>query len=107
MWVHGSIVTGQLNVVSGAFGFIGSGRENTITGDCSAILGGSGNVTNHDWAGIFGCNLSSAAPKTFHANCFNGIDTPPAGSPYPAGTYVHWVATGGAIPAGCLVLMMC
>ena len=86
---HSSIVTGQLNVVSGAFGFIGSGRENTVTGDCSAILGGSGNSAGHDWAGIFGCDISSVLACAFHANNIVVPDMPIVGTTIPGKTLYY------------------
>ena len=59
------------------------------------VIGGSGNTVNHDYAGIFGNGLTSAASNTFHINCLNAINTPnaPLGVGVPLGT-IYWDAVG-------------
>jgi hypothetical protein len=48
-----------------------SGCGNSIYGNCSSIIGGSGNTIpiGKCWVGIFGCNITSVTDNTFHTNC--------------------------------------
>ena len=79
--------------------FIGSGIDNTITGMCSAILGGEGNTVTHCYAAAFGFGLNSVADNTFHVSCLNALNTPLAYSAaLPTGTIF---ADAGTPPAAC------
>jgi hypothetical protein len=51
-----------------------------------SILGGSGNTVSHSHAAAFGCNVSSVAPNTFHANNFVAQNMPTV-SGGPSGTF--------------------
>jgi hypothetical protein len=62
------------------------GRANTISNAYSSILGGSGNTVSHSHAAAFGCNVSSVAPNTFHANNFVAQNMPTV-SGGPSGTF--------------------
>ena len=42
----------------------------------SAILGGYNNCVNHDYAGVFGCCVSSGMACAFHANNFVAQNMP-------------------------------
>ena len=45
-----------------------SGQNNTVSGSCSAILGGSGNNDNgFNYVGIFGQNVTGVINNAFHA----------------------------------------
>ena len=68
------IVNGELNSLSGDFGFIGSGTNNTITsaGDFSAILGGHHNLVSHANTFILGTSLSSHAENFTYVNNISG-----------------------------------
>jgi len=77
--------------------FIGSGLNNTLSGNYNAILGGQGNTISagYDHVGIFGKNITNVRSNTFHTNCLNACDTPGPGAPGGAfpGT-VYWDHVG-------------
>ena len=79
--------------------FIGSGLNNTLSGNYNAILGGQGNTIGggFDHVGIFGKNITNVCSNTFHVNCLNACDTPGPGAPGGAlpGT-VYWNTVGSA-----------
>ena len=89
------------------YGVIAGGRDNTTAGGTgftaqfSAILGGCNNTVNHDFAGIFGCGITSVANNTFHVECLNAVNTPTGVAGLPSGTIVK---VSGAPPMGALPL---
>ena len=69
-----------------------SGHNNTVAGNCSAILGGVNNYDGGlDFVGIFGQSVTGVIPNAFHAENFVGQNMPgpyvyPGPLPYPAGS---------------------
>ncbi len=60
------------------------------------FLGGGNNLVKHNYAGVFGCNITTAANNTFHVECLNAINTPVGpGGVYPAGTVYYQI---GVLP---------
>ena len=56
-----------------------------------SILGGYGNCVQHNYAGVFGCCVTTALACAFHANTYNaqnmcnatgGLTPPPSGTLY-------------------------
>ena len=101
---YAAILGGQSNCIVGAagtnsfYGFIGAGVNNCITNSCSAaILGGQNNKANHDFAGIFGCNVTSGMGCAFHANNFVAQNIPLGPGILPTGSFYY--LTGVPLPA--------
>jgi hypothetical protein len=87
------IGAGESNTNSANHSFIGSGINNVIQAPCSAILGGSGNSDGgFAYAGVYGCNVTAVASKTFHANNFAAQNMPTAAGA--VGTF-YYVNIGG------------
>jgi|GEM_PF-5967871 len=87
------------------YGVIAGGTTNKVNGACSAVLGGQGNTVTHDYAAVFGHNLSSVANDMFHVSCINAPNTPNIGMiGVPAGTFV-WKA-GNLLGAADKVLVL-
>ena len=69
-----AIVSGRNNTITSSFGesydvnFIGGGRDNTISGSRSSILGGENNRIDHIDSFIIGSNLTSSADCTTFMN---------------------------------------
>ncbi len=56
----------------------------------SAILGGCNNVLKHNFAGVLGTGLTSAADCAIHVNCIIAPNTPYYGAGgFPSGTYTY------------------
>ena len=78
---YGVIAGGHSNCIgltggtpAGAFhNFIGGGCNNQICDNNSfgAILGGCNNLVQHNFAGVFGCNVTTAGNCLFHINNLN------------------------------------
>ena len=79
--------------------FIGGCRGNKVNGNCSVVIGGSGNTVNHNYASIFGNGLTSCANDTFHVSCLNVINTPATPGTWPSGT-IFRVTPGFPPPPG-------
>lgn len=92
----GFIGNGQCNYVGPGtnYGTIVNGLCNTVTGNCSAILGGSGNSDGGlAWAGVFGCNVTAVSACAFHANNFVAPNMPASLPSTPRTFYI--VVSGG------------
>jgi hypothetical protein len=91
------IGSGGYNTMSGCYSSIAGGGGNDVSGLYSSVLGGACNIvpSTHNFAGIFGCNVTAVASCTFHVNCLNACSTPPTGS-YPIGTIFYF--NGGTPP---------
>jgi hypothetical protein len=80
--------------------FIANGSNNSVTGNYSAILGGSGNSDGgYSYAAVFGQGITAVANNTFHVQCLNVINAPLFGA-WPSGTLAYVNATPGMIAAG-------
>ena len=85
--------------------FIGSGLNNTLSGNYNAILGGQGNTIGggFDHVGIFGKNITNVCSNMFHVNCLNACDTPVWSPTLLSGTIFKSV---GAPPTGTPLYIM-
>ena len=98
-------------IVCYANGFIGNGI-NSVSGNYSAILGGSGNNDGGlAWAGIFGCNITATISCALHANQLVAPNTLNTGLTFPCIGLIQSIpVTAGMIaigfPAGSCVLFM-
>lgn len=86
--------------------FIGGGANNVVTGSCSAIVGGCNNTVTHNWAGVFGCGVTTNQDCAFHANIFVSQNMPLQAPGVPAGTLMYLAGVPG-IPAGFCVVVTC
>jgi hypothetical protein len=92
---------GVLNCIceGACYAFIGGGggqrfpvgQGNTVCGNYSAILGGSGNTVSgaYTYAAVFGHGITAVASNTLHVSCLNAAGTPTSGSILPAGTIYY------------------
>ena len=71
---YNAIVSGENNTITSSYSstlrhnFIGGGKDNLISGSCSGILGGHGNVVNHNDSFIIGSNLTTYSGSTTYMN---------------------------------------
>ena len=92
---YSTISGGYFNTTCSTYSVIAGGAYHTIfpAAHHSAILGGCQNVVSHPYSAVFGDSVSSAAPHTFHVECFNAINTPPSTlGPFPTGTIYYSTA---------------
>jgi hypothetical protein len=70
--------------------------------DASALKVEARRFDQRGLAGVFGCDITAVASKTFHVNCLNAANTPLySGTAFPTGTIFK---SNGTLPAGALPL---
>ncbi len=72
--------------------FIGSGADNTVSGNYGAVLGGLRNSVSHNYSAAFGLGVISVKDCAFHANNFVAQNMAVAPGP-PGSFYIH--SSGG------------
>ena len=68
-----------------SFTTIAGGCANTATGVNSAILGGSNNIANQNYAGVYGCGITTSMACAWHVNRLVIANVPLSSAGLPSG----------------------
>jgi hypothetical protein len=83
--LYANILGGQSNTACANYATVVSGLSNTSQATSAVILGGDCNCAQNNYAGIYGCGITSALDCAWHVNRLVIANVPTSSVGLPAG----------------------